>query len=72
MTRSDPGGPRSDPEGTRRHVNGTRIGKPVDGFNADTVVSTGAIDLGAANLKKGVNSLVVELVGTNRMSARAD
>jgi hypothetical protein len=51
-------------------MNGTRIGKPIDGFNADTVVSTGPIDLGAANLKKGVNRLVVEVVGTNRMSAQ--
>jgi hypothetical protein len=52
-------------------INGTRLGKPIDGFNANTVVSTGAIDLGAANLNKGVNRLVVEVVGTNRMSAQA-
>jgi hypothetical protein len=51
-------------------INGTRIGKPIDGFNADTVVSTGPIDLGAANLTKGANRLMVEVVGTNRMSAQ--
>jgi hypothetical protein len=50
-------------------VNGSRIGKPIDGFNADDVLSTGAIDLGAVNLKEGVNTLRVEAVGTNRKSA---
>ena len=45
-------------------VNGTRIGAPIDGF-ADSVKSTGAIDLGEADLKKGPNTLRVEVVGTN-------
>jgi serine/threonine protein kinase len=45
-------------------VNGTRIGTPIDGF-ADSVKTTGAIDLGEAALKKGPNTLRVEVVGTN-------
>jgi hypothetical protein len=50
------------------YVNGTKLAKPIDCFHADTVVNTGAIDLGTANLKKGVNSLGVEVVGTNPKS----
>jgi hypothetical protein len=50
------------------YVNGTKLAKPIDCFHADTVGSTGAIDLGAANLKAGVNSLGVEVVGTNPKS----
>jgi hypothetical protein len=50
-------------------VNGIAIGKPIDGFHADTVVTTGAIDLGPVNLKEGVNTLRVEVVGSNRNSA---
>jgi hypothetical protein len=49
-------------------VNGTKIGKPIDGFRADSVDSTGAIDLGAADLKEGVNTLRVEVVDTNPRS----
>jgi hypothetical protein len=44
-------------------------GGPIDCFHADTVLSTGAIDLGEAELKKGVNTLRVEVVGTNPKSA---
>jgi hypothetical protein len=51
------------------YVNGTKLGKPIDCFHADTVCTTGAIDLGAANLKAGVNSLGIEAVGTNPKSA---
>jgi hypothetical protein len=51
------------------HVNGAKLAKPIDCFHADTVVNTGAIDLGTANLKKSVNSLGVEVVGTNPKSA---
>jgi hypothetical protein len=51
------------------HMNGTKVGSPVDGFHADTVVSTGAIDLGEAALKKGANTLRVEVIGTNPKSA---
>jgi hypothetical protein len=46
------------------HVNGAKLGKPVDCFHADSVVSTGAIELGEAKLKKGVNKLRVEAHGT--------
>ncbi len=51
------------------HVNGTKLGKPIDTFHADTVGSTGAIDLGTVNLKMGTNSLGVEVTGTNPKSA---
>jgi hypothetical protein len=50
------------------YVNGTKLAKPIDCFHADTVGSTGAIDLGTAHLKGGVNSLGVEVVGTNPKS----
>jgi hypothetical protein len=50
------------------HLNGTKLGEPIDGFHADTVVSTGLIDLGTANLKKGVNSMRIEVVATNPKS----
>jgi len=50
-------------------VNGAKVGAPIDGFHADTVVSIGAIDLGKADLKKGANTLRVEVVGTNPKSA---
>jgi hypothetical protein len=51
------------------HVNAARVGTPIDGYHADTVVSTGAIDLGETKLKKGANTLRVEVVGTNPKSA---
>jgi hypothetical protein len=50
------------------HVDGKPLGKPIDGFHADTVVSTGAIDLGVVELKKGSATLRVEVVGTNPKS----
>jgi hypothetical protein len=46
-------------------MNGAKLGKPIDGFHADTAVSTGAIDLGEAELKKGANTLRVEVIGSN-------
>jgi Protein of unknown function (DUF2961) len=49
-------------------VNGTPLGKPIDGFHADTVVSTGAIDLGVIELPTGNATLRVEVVGTNAKS----
>jgi hypothetical protein len=50
-------------------VNGSKVGGPIDGFHADRVVSTGPIDLGEADLKKGANTLRVEVIGTNPKSA---
>jgi hypothetical protein len=49
-------------------VNGEKLGRPIDGFHADSVVSTGPIDLGTAELKKGPATLRVEAVGTNAKS----
>jgi hypothetical protein len=50
------------------YLNGKKIGEPIDGFHADTVVSSGEIELGVAELKEGPNSLGIEVVGANRMS----
>jgi hypothetical protein len=51
------------------HINGASAGAPVDGFHADTVVSTGPVDLGEVALRRGANTLRVEVVGTNPKSA---
>jgi hypothetical protein len=50
------------------HLNGKKLGKPVDLFNSPQVVSTGPIDLGAVELKKGKSTLRVEVVGSNPKS----
>ena len=50
------------------HLNGKPLGKPIDGFHPDSVVATGAIDLGVVELKPGVATLRVEVVGTNLKS----
>jgi len=51
------------------HLNGQKIGDLIDGYHAETVVCSGAIDLGQVELKKGVNTLRIEAVGTNPKSA---
>ena len=50
------------------HLNGKPIGKPLDCFEANRVVATGAIDLGEVDLKKGAATMRVEVVGTNEKS----
>jgi len=50
------------------HLNGKPLGKPIDSFHPDSVVATGAIDLGVVELKPGVATLRVEVVGTNPKS----
>jgi hypothetical protein len=50
-------------------VNGARLGQPIDTFHPATVVSTGAMDLGEAELKEGANRLRVEVVATNPKSS---
>ena len=50
------------------HLDGKLLGKPIDGFHADTVIGTGPIDLGEVDLKKGTATLRVEVVGTNPKS----
>lgn len=50
------------------HLDGKPIGKPIDCFESDRVVSTGAIDLGEVELKKGQSTMRVEVVGTNEKS----
>jgi hypothetical protein len=52
----------------RFQLNGKSLGRAVDCFNADNVVSTGAIDLGTADLQKGTARLRVEVIGSNPSS----
>jgi hypothetical protein len=52
----------------RFSVNGQQLGPTIDCFHADTVVSTGAIDLGSVRLQKGTATLRGEVVGTNPKS----
>jgi hypothetical protein len=50
------------------HLNGKPVGKPIDGFNESQVLATGPIDLGPAELRAGLATLRVEVVGTNPKS----
>ena len=50
------------------HLNGKPLGKPIDCFEPDRVVRTGAIDLGEVELKKGKATMRVEVIGTNEKS----
>jgi hypothetical protein len=50
------------------HLDGKPIGKPIDCFEADRVIRTGAIDLGEMELKKGNATMRVKVVGTNQKS----
>jgi hypothetical protein len=50
---------------------GKSLGKPIDGFEADKVVSTGPINLGAVELKKGNAVLRVEVVRANEKAIGA-
>jgi hypothetical protein len=52
----------------RFSVNGQHLGQPIDCFHPDSVVSTGAIDLGTVHLPKGTATLRGEVVGTNSKS----
>lgn len=52
----------------RFQLNGKPLGRAVDCFNPDNVLSTGAIDLGTANLRKGSATLRVEVIGSNPSS----
>jgi len=47
------------------YVNGAKLGQPIDGFHKDTVITTGPINLGEAELKKGPNTLRVEVIGSD-------
>jgi hypothetical protein len=49
-------------------VNGQRLGHAIDCFHPNSVVATGAIDLGAVDLEKGTARLRIEVVGTNPKS----
>ncbi len=50
------------------HLNGKPVGKPIDCFEANRVVATGAIDLGEVDLKKGAATMRVDVIGTNEKS----
>jgi hypothetical protein len=49
-------------------LDGKPLGKPIDGYHSPDVVSTGPIDLGEVELKKGTATLRGEVVGTNEKS----
>lgn len=49
-------------------VNGKPLGPNIDCYHANSVVATGAIDLGAGELQKGTATLRVQVVGTNPKS----
>lgn len=49
-------------------LNGKALGKPIDCFEPDRVLSTGAIDLGEVELKNGAATMRVEVVGSNEKS----
>jgi hypothetical protein len=46
-------------------LNGAPLGKPIDGFCPNKVVTTGLIDLGTVELKTGAPVLRIEITGTN-------
>ncbi len=50
------------------HLDGQALGKPIDGFHPNSVVSTGPLALGTVQLKKGTATLRVEVIGTNEKS----
>jgi hypothetical protein len=50
------------------HLDGKPLGKPIDCFEPDRVIRTGAIDLGEVELKKGKATMRVEVVDTNEKS----
>jgi hypothetical protein len=52
-------------------LDGKPLGKPIDGFEPDKVVSTGPINLGTMELKKGNAVLRAEVVGTNEKAIGA-
>jgi hypothetical protein len=49
-------------------LDGKPLGETIDCFEPDRVVSTGAVDLGEVELKKGKSTMRVEVVGTNEKS----
>jgi hypothetical protein len=52
------------------YINGRKTGAPIDLYN-NGVVPTEETDLGAFDLKKGQNTLTVEIVGANDRAAKA-
>jgi hypothetical protein len=49
-------------------IDGKPIGKPFDGFHMPKVVSSGPIELGTIDLKKGNSTLRIQVVNTNPRS----
>jgi hypothetical protein len=52
-------------------LDGKPLGKPIDGYEPEKVVSTGPTNLGTMELKKGNAVLRVEVVGTNEKAIGA-
>jgi tRNA 2-selenouridine synthase SelU len=50
------------------HLDGKQLGKPIDCFEPEKVLRTGPLNLGTVELKKGPNTLRVEVIGTNPRS----
>jgi hypothetical protein len=49
-------------------LDGQALGKPIDGFEPEMVISTGPLSLGTVELKKGPAVLRVEAIGSNPRS----
>jgi hypothetical protein len=52
-------------------LDGKKLGEPIDLFNPDAVVPTGAVDLGAHDLAAGRHTLTLEIVGANEKALKA-
>jgi hypothetical protein len=49
-------------------LEGQALGKPIDCFEPETVISTGPLSLGTVELKKGPATLRLEAIGSNPRS----
>jgi hypothetical protein len=47
------------------YMDGNKLGGPIDLYNENGVVNTGALDMGIHELSEGDHKLTVEIVGSN-------
>jgi len=52
------------------YLNGAKLGEPVDLYN-DSVIATGALDMGLHELTRGAHILKVEIVGANEKAVKS-